>query len=101
MTGVVTKTDIVTSIRHNPGSALEAPVKTIMASDVVYCRVADPLVDVWRIMQKRGFQRIPIVDDVRTPVGVVHIRDVLQRLFCEAEVEDELLRNYISGVGYQ
>jgi hypothetical protein len=36
-----------------------------------------------------------------TPIGVVYTRDVLQGLLREAEVEDKLLLEYISGVGYR
>ena len=101
MAGVVTKADIVNDISANFGSGLENPVNTIMTRDVVSCCASDPLIDVWRAMQERGFQRIPVIGGARTPIGVIQTRDVLQRLFCEAEVEDELLRDYISGVGYR
>jgi len=101
MAGVVTKTDIVTYISSHLGAGLETPVNTIMTRDVVSCCATDPLIDVWRAMQAQGFQRIPVIGGARTPIGVVHTRDVLQRLFCDAEVEDELLRDYISGVGYR
>jgi CBS domain-containing protein len=33
-------------------------------------------------------------------VGVIYTRDALQNLLGEAENEDGLLRDYISGVGY-
>jgi CBS domain-containing protein len=100
MIGVVTKTDIVAHISCGLGLALEDPVEIVMTRDVAYCSPSDPLPDVWRVMKERGFQRIPVVDDLRAPIGVVYARDVLQGLLREVEIEDELLRDYISGVGY-
>jgi predicted transcriptional regulator len=76
-------------------------VRTIMTRDVAHCRPSDPLTDVWSIMKERGFQRVPIVSGMGTPIGVVYTRDVLQGLLREAEVEDKLLLEYISGVGYR
>ena len=99
--GVVTKTDIVVQISRNPGSDLGAPVDTIMRRDVATCRSSDPLSDVLRAMKERGFHRIPVVDDQHRPVGIVYARDALQCLLEEVEIDDELLRDFITGVGYR
>lgn len=99
--GVVTKTDIVVQISRNPGSDLSAPVDSIMRRDVATCRSSDPLSDVLRAMKERGFHRIPVVDDQHSPVGIVYARDALQCLLEEVEIDDELLRDFITGVGYR
>lgn len=99
--GVVTKTDIVVQISRNPGSDLGATVDTIMRRDVATCRSSDPLSDVLRGMKERGFHRIPVVDDQHRPVGIVYARDALQCLLEEVEIDDELLRDFITGVGYR
>ena len=41
------------------------------------------------------------IDAARRPIGIVYAREILQALLSEAENEDELLRDYISEVGYQ
>ena len=97
--GVVTKTDIVVQVSQ--GAGLDAPVDTIMARDIAFCRSTDPLLDVWRVMKERGFQRIPVVDAQRHPVGIVYARDALAGMLDEVEIDDELLREFISGVGYR
>jgi CBS domain-containing protein len=98
--GVVSKTDIFAHFSRGSERALSAPVTTIMTRDVTCCRATDPLLDVWRVMKERGFHRIPVIDDGRTPIGVVYARDALQGLLREVEIEDEQLRDYIFGVGY-
>ncbi len=46
-------------------------------------------------------QRVPILDEARRPLGIIYAREALQALLSESEDEDELLRDYISGVGYR
>jgi CBS domain-containing protein len=102
MVGVVTKTDIVAQIARQPlGSGFVATLDTVMARDVTSCSAEDALPEVWRMMQSRGFQRIPILDAGGKPIGVLYARDALQLLLAEVEVDDEMLRNYVTGTGYR
>jgi len=99
--GVVTKTDIVMQVSRRPSTGLDGPVETVMTCDVATCRLSDPLADVWQMMKTRGFHRIPVVDEKQTPIGIVYARDALQCLLQEVETDDELVRDFISGVGYR
>lgn len=101
MVGVLTKTDIVGQISRCMGAGCTAKVDSIMTRDVTYCRTHEMLLDVWSVMRERGLQRVPIVDDGRRPIGIIYAREALQALLSEAENRDELLRDYISGVGYR
>jgi len=101
VTGVVTKTDIVVQISRNPRFDLSAPVESIMRRDVATCRASDPLSDVLQAMKERGVHRIPVVDDKQGPVGIVYARDALQCLLEQVEIDDDLLRDFITGVGYR
>jgi CBS domain-containing protein len=97
--GVVTKTDIVLQVSRESG--LGAPVRTIMARDVACCRVTDKLPDVLQVMKERGFHRIPVVNARNNPIGIVYARDALRGLLKEVEIDDALLRDFISGMGYR
>ena len=101
MVGVLTKTDIVGQISRCTGSGCTAKVDSIMTRDVTYCRTHEALLDVWSLMRERGLQRVPILDEARRPLGIIYAREALQALLSESENEDELLRDYISGVGYR
>lgn len=101
MVGVVTKTDIVRQISRCIGAGCIARMDSIMTCDVTHCRATDLLYDVWALMNKRGFQRIPVLGEGREPIGIVYTRDALQILLGEVEDESRLLRDYVSGVGYQ
>lgn len=101
MVGVLTKTDIVGQIGRCIGAGCTARVDSIMTRDVISCQAHEILLDVWSVMRERGLQRVPIVDEARRPLGIIYAREALQALLSEAENEDELLRDYISGVGYR
>ena len=72
-----------------------------MTRDVTYCRTHEVLLDVWSVMRERGLQRVPVLDKARRPLGIIYARDALQALLTESENEDELLRDYISGIRYR
>ena len=101
MVGVLTKTDIVGQITQCFGSGCTARVDTIMTRDVASCQPVEPLQDIWSMMKARGQQRIPVVDQVGKPVGIIYARDALQALLGEVESEETLLRDYVMNIGYQ
>jgi CBS domain-containing protein len=101
MVGVLTKTDIVGQIGRCKGAGCTARVDSIMTRDVTYCRTHEILLDVWSMMRERGLQRVPILDEARRPLGIIYAREALQALLSESEDNEELLHDYISGVGYR
>jgi CBS domain-containing protein len=100
MVGVLTKTDIVGQIGRCMGSGCTAKVD-IMTCDVTYCRTHEILLDVWSVMRERGLQRVPILDEARKPLGIIYAREALQALLSETKDNEELLRDYVSGIGYR
>lgn len=98
--GVVTKTDIIGEISRFLGSGCMARVDSIMTRDVTFCRANEMLSDVWLVMKKGGLQRIPVLDQNRKPIGILYSRDALRYLLTESQIDEELLRDYVMGVGY-
>jgi CBS domain-containing protein len=101
MVGVVSKTDIVTRIGQCQGHACTTIVASVMTRDVVCCGPNDRLQQVWNTMKEKEFVRIPVIDDDGCPLGTLHARDALQALLREAEYEEDLLRDYVMGIGYR
>jgi CBS domain-containing protein len=99
--GVITKKDIVAEISRCANFDLGAPVETVMTREVTHCLSSDPLAGVWETMKARDIQSVPVLDENRVPVGIVYARDALQCLLQEVETDDELVRDFISGVGYR
>src|SRR5690554_7067124 len=101
MAGVVTKTDVVGRISRCTGSSCTVPVEQVMNRDVVACRPSDWLEDVWRLFSERRLKNIPVVDADDAPLGVLNVRDALEALLEDVQHEEQLLRDYVMGVGYR
>ena len=101
LAGVITKTDIVNQISHCQGASCVTAAAIVMTSDVLLCRPADSLNDVWDRMKKRGLKNVPVVDVETRPLGLLHARDILQVLLSDAEDTEALLQDYVMGVGYR
>jgi CBS domain-containing protein len=99
--GVITKTDIVAQISQCQGTNCITSAELVMTRDVVLCMPKDFLREVWTRMKIRALKHVPVVDEESRPLGLLHARDILQVLLRESESEDELLRDYVMGVGYR
>ena len=100
LTGVITKTDVISQISHRQGSSCRTAVSSVMTRDIVVCRPGDWLHEVWSKMKERRLKNVPITDQDSRPVGVLNARDARQALLQEVENEESLLRDYVMGVGY-
>lgn len=100
MAGVITKTDVVNRISHCAGGSCRMAASHVMSREVTFCRPDDRLHDVWRVFNQQGLKNIPVVDPGSKPVGVLNVRDVLQVLLEDVQYEEQLLRDYVMGVGY-
>jgi CBS domain-containing protein len=99
--GVISRTDIIKLLARAGTAACETNAGVIMTKPIVSCRVEQPLQEVWTIMTARSLRCAPILDDEGRPQGVVHARDVALALLDEETHEEELLRDYVMGIGYQ
>ncbi|MEO5763865.1 MAG: CBS domain-containing protein [Casimicrobiaceae bacterium] len=101
LTGVVTKTDVVRQVSDSEGGSCVIAASFVMTHNVVSCRLAERVQDVWARMKERGLKNVPITDDEGRPIGVLNARDMLQVLLQEVQQEELLLRDYVMGVGYR
>jgi CBS domain-containing protein len=100
MTGIITKTDVVSRISQCTGCSCTMAASTVMTKNVAFCRPDDWLNDVWSTIKEHSLKNIPVVDQTSKPVGVLNARDVLQSLLEDVEYEEQLLRDYVMCVGY-
>ena len=97
--GVLSKSDLV---RHLSRKTSTLPtVSDLMSTSIVSCSPQDHVHDVWRTMAARSLQNIPIIDAGARPVGILDIRDAMKVLFEQEEMQERMLVNYVSGVGYR
>ena len=53
------------------------------------------------MMHTRGLIHTLLLDAYRNPLGALNARDGLRALLAAGKDEEELLRNYVMGIGYQ
>jgi CBS domain-containing protein len=96
--GVLCSSDLV---RHlaNSGSA-EEPVATLMSRRVVYCSPNDDVHAVWMKMAAQSLQNVPVLGADCKLLGVLDIRDAMSVLLEQEERQEQMLVNYITGIGY-
>jgi CBS domain-containing protein len=97
--GVVSKSDIVRHLADR--GVTDAPIVTLMTRNIHSCRSEDDLYATWQRMTARKLQSMPVLSTESNPLGVLDIRDVLEALFEQEEYQEQLLFNYVAGVGYQ
>lgn len=99
--GVMSRSDIIELLARAGIKACETKAGAIMTKAVVSCHVDQPLQEVWTNMNARSCRCAPILDNEGRPQGIIHARDVARALLDEASHEEELLRDYVLGIGYQ
>jgi CBS domain-containing protein len=72
-----------------------------MQTIVVSCTLADSLETVWHMLSTRGFRHLPVLDTDGRTLGVLNARDILGGLLIETESEEEILKQYVMGIGYR
>lgn len=99
--GVMSDRDLLKSIHPNVGTAAETvknaatlnkKVHQVMTRKLVTLRVSATVYDAINIFNNNGLSCIPIIDDIKKPIGIVSWRDVLKAIkvpLAQSNVEQE------------
>jgi CBS domain-containing protein len=91
--GIVSERDVVRRL-HEDESVFEAPVSSIMSTEVRTCEGRDTVDEVMALMTQRRFRHVPVVKDGGL-AGIVSIGDVVKSRMSELEFERDQLDNYV------
>ena len=97
--GVITKSDLVRHVTR-AGVAIGS-VTPLMSQPIISCGPDDDLYGVWQTMNARRLQNLPVLGVDQKPLGVLDIRDAMQALFEHEQFQEQVLVNYIAGIGYR
>ncbi|MEQ1953963.1 CBS domain-containing protein [Mesorhizobium sp. CN2-181] len=97
--GVLSKSDLVRHLAGPPSSTTAA--SDLMSRSVISCSPQDDVHEVWQTMAARSLQNIPVIDVDTRPLGILDIRDAMKVLFEQEEMQERMLSNYVTGVGYR
>lgn len=101
MVGVIAKTDIVRHVGEFQNRDCGVKAGAIMTKGVVSCLRDGWLRDIWAIIKQKNLKNIPVIDAENRPIGILNVKDALQALLEDVEYEEQLLREYVMGIGYR
>ena len=52
-------------------------------------------------MKKKQLHSVPVIDSRQRPIGLLSARDALETLLASVEYEEDVLRDYVAGIGYR
>jgi CBS domain-containing protein len=91
--GVISERDLAFSIATYKGELYRTPVSALMTREVITCEPTDDIAIVGSMMLSRRIRHLPVEKDKRL-VGMVSIRDVLNRRVDELQQHTAQLRSF-------
>lgn len=83
LVGIVSRSDLF----RNPD---ETQISLLMVRDVVTLKADDKAITAARIFVREVFQRIPIVDDNKTLVGLISRNDIVKKVVVPARIQSDV-----------
>ena len=99
--GAITETLLIRRLGLGNADFFTTQARDVMTHDITRCTPEDGLSDLLAMMHQSGLIHVLVVDSDNQPIGVVNARDGLRALLAAGNREEELLRNYVMGIGYQ
>lgn len=99
MGGIVTERDllqIMCAHCHDVSEASQAPVRSVMSSDVIVAHPEDHAQDAMAVMSKHHIRHLPVVEGDRV-VGMISIGDLLKELYAQDELKIRHLSDFLGG----
>lgn len=97
--GIFTERDLVKRVVSARADPDETPISDVMTPDVIVVDAATPADTVFELMNQRKCRHIPVAKGDRI-LGVVSLRDLLQRDRTNKELEISQMRTYFLDAGY-
>jgi len=99
--GIITETTLVQRLGLGQADFFATRAGDVMTREITRCKPDDLLSDVLAMMHERELIHVLVVETGHRPLGVLNARDGLRALLAAGTHEEELLRNYVMGIGYQ
>lgn len=91
--GIISERDIAYALAGHGGDLHRMSVEDLMTKGVTTCTPSDSVVEVMKIMTRRRFRHLPVMDDGKL-VGVISIGDAMKHRLDEVRMEADVLRDY-------
>jgi CBS domain-containing protein len=92
--GIVSERDVIRHLADGP-DILDAPVSSIMTTDVHTCTSNDTVDSLMAVMTEHRVRHIPVVRDDAALSGIVSIGDIVKSRIDQLEFERDQLQGYL------
>lgn len=99
--GIITETILVRRLGLGQADFFNTHAGDVMTQDFTTCAPQELLSEVLATMHAQGLIDLVLMGADSKPFGVLNARDGLRVLLAAGNHEEALLRNYVTGVGYQ
>ena len=101
MTGIVSERDYVCKIALLGRTSQETPVKEIatLGSNIITAKADESVEACMEKMMQSGIRHLPIVDDKKSVVGMISIKDLVKTVIAEKEDTIKVLSDFALGKG--
>ncbi|MEK7246284.1 MAG: CBS domain-containing protein [Pseudomonadota bacterium] len=96
--GLITERDVVHGLARHGAGLLAMPVREVMTQRVLTCAPSDSIKDVMIKMTQGRTRHLPVIEGGRL-AGMISIGDVVKSRLENAELEANVLRDYITAAG--
>jgi len=96
LVGIISERDLLKMCALSSSKVNSTKLRDIMTKEVYICNPDDELDDVMETMRRKGVRHIPILEDKKL-VGIISIRDIVEKRLEECQIEVRMLNKYISG----
>lgn len=96
MVGIISERDVMRGVAEHDGKVSDLTVSALMTHDVITCAPDDTLPKIMSVMTAKRVRHLPVLDDGRL-AGLISIGDVMKYRLEETLLDDEAMRDYISG----
>ena len=84
LVGVITDRDICMAAFFQNRPLSEIRIGEVMAATISTCRPDDEVIDAEHLMSQRQVHRLPVVNEIGSPVGLLSLADVARRVHTSA-----------------
>lgn len=92
--GIVSERDIVRALDRDGPAIIDAPVSSIMSTELYICRPGDEVDSIMALMTERRIRHVPVISSDAL-VGLVSIGDVVKSRIGELEGDRQALVDFI------
>ncbi|HEY3065530.1 MAG TPA: CBS domain-containing protein [Methylomirabilota bacterium] len=94
--GIISERDVLRQCQHHGAELGRLRVREVMTPDLIVCGLADDVEHAMGLVTKHRVRHLPVMDEGQV-AGMISIGDLVKACLDEAQSENVMLKEYITG----